>query len=214
MKLFDLLELAPGERVAVVGCGGKTGVVELLFGEAAPLRALIAPTTRILPPPPGVFCLGVPDPPTGKLLAAPLEEIKRASADCDITLMEADGSRALPLKGWADWEPVVPAFTTLTLGVVGARALGLSATGEHVHRLDRFLALTDLDEGDVVDARAIARMILAPGGMLAKAVGRTALLINQADAQDALPIARAVRAQSNLPIFVGSVWQKKWEVYR
>ncbi len=214
MSLIGLLSIAPGECVAVVGAGGKTSVIAQLRREAAPMRVLIAPTTRIMMPQVGVRCLGRSDAASGKLLAAPLPAIEEASRDHDLTLMEADGSKALPLKGWADHEPVVPEFTTLTLGVIGARALGLMATGENVHRLPRFLTLTGLDEGDAVDANAIAHMILSPGGMMARAVGRRALLVNQADAYDPEPIARAVRAlEAHLIILAGSALRGEWRTF-
>ncbi len=181
MSLSGLLGLTPGERVAVVGCGGKTSLIHLLARENASQGVLIAPTTRIGLNQrifqPGITYLGTPQ--GEKLVAAPLEEIRSASAAYGLTLMEADGSQGLPLKGWADHEPVVPDFATLTLGVVSARAVGLAATARHVHRLPLFLAQTGLAEGELVQEEAVARMIRQCQERHGK--GRLAVAINQAD---------------------------------
>ncbi len=63
---------------------------------------------------------GVLDPQTGKLSspAAPLDQLAQRF---DYVLAEADGSKRLPLKAHAAWEPVIPAATA-TLS--GRRRLG------------------------------------------------------------------------------------------
>ncbi|NLV59647.1 MAG: putative selenium-dependent hydroxylase accessory protein YqeC [Clostridiales bacterium] len=181
MKLSTLLKLTPGDRVAVVGCGGKTALIDRLALEAAESGVLIAPTTRIgldqMMDKPGIAYLGRAE--GSKLCAVPLEEILAASKEYALTLMEADGSAGLPLKGWASHEPVVPSFATMTIGVVSARAVGLAAIPQNAHRLPLFLAQSGLSEGYIVDEAAVARMIgrcMERNGM-----GRKAILINQAD---------------------------------
>lgn len=192
MSLSALLALAPGEKVAVVGCGGKTSLISLLAQENAAQGVLVAPTTRIGIAQrlfrPGITYLGQVQ--GEKFSAAPLEEIRAASAAYPLTLMEADGSQGLPLKGWADHEPVVPDFATFTIGVVSARAVGLAATPEHVHRLPLFLAQTGLGEGGLVGEAAVARMIrwcLERHGK-----GRWAVAINQADTPALAPVAERI----------------------
>ena len=94
MKLSTLLKLTPGDRVAVVGCGGKTALIDRLALEAAESGVLIAPTTRIgldqMMDKPGIAYLGRAE--GSKLCAVPLEEILAASKEYALTLMEADGS--------------------------------------------------------------------------------------------------------------------------
>ncbi len=183
MRLSECLAIAPGENIAVVGCGGKTSVVGCLARENAARGVLIAPTARIAlseaVPLPGVRYLGRPE--GEKLAAAPVGEIEVASRAYYLCLMEADGSRGKPLKGWAEHEPVIPPFATMTIGVIPAWGLGLSVNAENVHRPERFTALTGLSAGGAVSAEALARMALGPGGMFQKAVGRRAILINQDD---------------------------------
>lgn len=38
--------------------------------------------------------------------------------------IEADGAKRLPLKAPGEWEPVIPEFVDLVIGVVGMDALG------------------------------------------------------------------------------------------
>ncbi|MEA5015546.1 MAG: selenium cofactor biosynthesis protein YqeC [Candidatus Limiplasma sp.] len=203
MSLSALLGLEAGERVAVVGCGGKTSLIGLLAAENAPQGVLIAPTTRIglaqRVSQPGIAYLGQPQ--GEKLCAAPLEDILTASAAYPLTLMEADGSKGLPLKGWADHEPVVPDFTTLTIGVVSAKAVGLPATPEHAHRLPLFLTQAGLGEGDVVEEAAVARMIR--WCMDRHGRGRLVVAVNQADTP--LLRSRAARIARELEGFTGIV---------
>ncbi len=192
MRISDALRLRPGDCVAVVGTGGKTALVERLADENAAGGVLMAPTTRMglgqVRERPGVRYLGRVE--GEKLVAAPLEEIKAASQGYGLTLMEADGSKGLPLKGWASHEPVVPPFATLTLGVIPVQALGMVVQESRVHRLPLFLAQTGLRMGDVVDAKALSRMIA--WCMDRYGVGRKAILINQVDHEAQVAAAREI----------------------
>ena len=195
MSLSDALGIGRGEKVCVIGCGGKTALIAGLARECAGEGVLIAPTTRIarrqMLHGPGIAYLGreMDD----KLCAAPLEQIEAASRDWALTLMEADGSRMLPLKGWAEGEPVIPAFATMVVGVFSVAALGLRATTAHVHRLPLFLEITGLREGDTVDAAALARMILA--GMERCPGPRRAVLLNQAEDEWGMRAAQEIAAR-------------------
>ncbi len=68
----------------------------------------------------GSICqTGVLDPETGKL-SAPAEPLNELAQRFDYVLAEADGSKRLPLKAHAAWEPVIPAAATNVVWVVGA----------------------------------------------------------------------------------------------
>lgn len=197
MNFTEAFKLSPGDRVAVVGTGGKTALIDRLAEENAPGGGLfggvlIAPTTRIgllqVVERPGVRYLGREE--EGKLASAPLEEIHAASREYGLTLMEADGSRGLMLKGWAPHEPVVPDFTSLTIGVIPVRALGLAVSEGTVHRLPLFVAQTGLCAGGIVDAAALKRMIL--WCMDRHAVGRRAIFISQVEKKQQRDAARQI----------------------
>ena len=76
-----------------------------------------------------------------------------------LLLLEADGSRMLPLKGWGPQEPVVPDFTTATIGVIPVHLLGRSLDSRHVHRWPVFKEHTGHREGQALRADHLAAVI-------------------------------------------------------
>lgn len=113
-----------------------------------------------------------------------LQEI-RAIADernCPL-LIEADGSRKLPLKAPAEHEPAIPAFVDTVVVVAGLRGLGQALSAETVHRPERFAALSGLALGEPITGTALARVLGHPSGGLKNipAGARRIVLLNQAD---------------------------------
>jgi len=98
-------------------------------------------------------------------------------------LIEADGSRQKPLKAWADHEPPIPDFVDLIVHVVGLSSLNKPLAGEHVHRVDIFSALSDLEIGKIISSDAVVRVLThLDGGMKnIPASARKVVLLNQAD---------------------------------
>ena len=110
-------------------------------------------------------------------------------------LVEADGSRMLPLKAHAACEPVLPDPCELH-GIVMSVVLmaGMSGVGQHardaVHRPELFCGLAGIAADDVVLPRHVARAIAAE-----LACGRTCadtIVLNQADSADGMAAARNV----------------------
>ena len=59
-----------------------------------------------------------------KISSPGMESLEKLREECDVLLIEADGSKRLPVKVPAEWEPVIPEFTDLVVGVIGLDALG------------------------------------------------------------------------------------------
>ena len=137
--------------IAVVGSGGKSTLLtsggRALSAQGA--RVVLATSTHMLPPSnmslldgverldtalarDGIAAVGAFDATTGKVAEPPCG-IDVLAAHADYVLVEADGSRCLPLKAHAAWEPVIPAHTSLTVLVVGASGFDLPIV-EAVHR--------------------------------------------------------------------------------
>jgi len=195
-NLSELFDITNGSVVSVVGCGGKTSLINQLARCNIDKKVLISPTTKIFPmtspdvtqcytvdecikhePHRGIQCLGQINETTGKLEALPEHILAKLTLKYDIVLLEADGSRSLPLKGWIDNEPVVPKFSTHTVGVASLDSLGCHATEENVHNLREFLLLTGLNEGDIITHDAVNAMIYSPVGMFKNAVGSKYVVI-------------------------------------
>ena len=213
----DAFGLVPGDVVSLIGCGGKTSLLHRLAVENRHLRVLFSTTTRILPPPEdvmdcfvdssdaplraGINVVGIPD---GRKLAGVAPDILHALFPPDgFTLLESDGSRGLPLKGWAEYEPVIDAMTTVTLGVCTLWPVGEVFSERVVHRPERFARLTGAVPGEAVTLKHVAAMA---GGMFAEAAGRRILFVNQVESPRAeLDARRLATLLPGLEVVAGSV---------
>lgn len=166
-------------------------------GEAArpPLTLVLRPE---LEAPPGACELPEAVPGLTVLMARPAGEpgklkgvhpawIPALKASWDFVLVEADGSRRLPLKAPADHEPVLPPGTDLVVGVVGLRSLGQSLDGRTVHRPERFGELTGGAPGAPITWDHVVALARHPQGLFKDAPGPRVMLLNQADQTTTLP---------------------------
>lgn len=225
-----------GARLAVIGCCGKTSLINLIAKTNRDKKVLIMTTTKIRPPREygitlcdtvesclahkphqGIQCLGVFHADTQKFTAPPQQHWPRLTAGYDIVLMEADGSRSLPCKGWSGTEPVIPFFTTHTIGVVTLLGLGKMANESTVHRLPEFCRVTGLSLGDMIGINALADMVGHPSSMFKNAVGTRVLLVNQIEspagfekAKEFAALLRQKHPEAVDKIFAGSVFENNW----
>ncbi|MFB3117168.1 MAG: selenium cofactor biosynthesis protein YqeC [Myxococcota bacterium] len=214
--IVEALGLSPsGELVAIVGGGGKSSLMFAL-AERLPGRGVMTTTTRIFSEQlsgaaavctledadwrarldafesallvvgrvEGERAVGVPPELPAEMLAHPR---------VDWVVVEADGSRMLPVKAPAPHEPVIPVGTTLLVSVVGIDAL-LKPIGEIAHRPERVSAIAGLSVEDILTPAALAHLITSPEGGLkgAASAGRTAVLINKVESASEFALAREV----------------------
>ena len=109
-----------------------------------------------------------------------------------LLLLEADGSRMRPLKGWKNHEPVIPVWATCNIGVVPVRQIGKALKAEDVHRHEEFCALTGARMGQILRAEHVASAISGPKGMFTKAKGRLVLFFSQVEDPAALNLVYEV----------------------
>ncbi|HOY67845.1 MAG TPA: selenium cofactor biosynthesis protein YqeC [Candidatus Ozemobacteraceae bacterium] len=81
-------------------------------------------------------------------------------------IVEADGSAERPIKAHAPHEPVVAAGASCVIGVVGGWCVGAPLDAVHVHRPERFSAITGRPIGETVTAEDVARVILDDAGWI------------------------------------------------
>jgi len=209
MKISQALGLKEREIISLVGGGGKTTLMFRL-AEEIPLhyRVIVTTTTKIFVPSPGVFPLVLlgKDETSDKDLdryllsglrpvigAGLLEKNKLKGISCeqlnllqnhaDFTLVEADGSKGLSLKGHLDFEPVIARSTTVLLVVIGGDILGKTLDSIYVHRPEIVSRLTGRKLGSLIDAEIIAELINHPEGVLrdSPSTARVVPFINKAD---------------------------------
>ncbi len=205
MGLVDALGFgsAPG-LVAVMGGGGKSSLLFAL-AECLPGRVVLTTTTRIFAAQmsrAAAVCTTADEgwqerleSFDGNLLVVGKVEGERANGvppdlpaewlarpRVDWVVVEADGSRMLPVKAPADHEPVVPERTSLLVCVVGIDALADSI--ERVaHRPERVADITGLDPSQHLTPQAIGKLLTSPRGGLKSAPdgARVAVLINKVE---------------------------------
>ncbi len=178
MELAQLLGVGPGVT-AIIGSGGKTTALYQLARELAGQgrKVICATTTHIRPPDhlpvadggaaleralkeTDCVCAGSPAA-EGKLGPGRLSPGELAKL-CDCLLLEADGSKHLPLKAHAPYEPVIPPETGRVVLVVGASGLG-RPIGEAVHRPEIFCRLTGASPEEAATPERVAAAIRAEG---------------------------------------------------
>ena len=126
----------------------------------------------------GSICqAGVLDPETGKL-SAPAESLDQLAQRFDYVLAEADGSKRLPLKAHAAWEPVIPAATANVVWVVGASGLG-KPVAEVVHRPEIFCERCGCEPTDAATPERVAMVLNAELQMLN--LNNARIMLNQVD---------------------------------
>ena len=189
MELWELLGIRPG-LTAVIGSGGKTSLLRVLAQELSRHgTVLLATTTHIMRPDwcpfaaaaaelregfthDPVVCAGSYTP-EGKLTAPDFPGWQTAA---DFVLVEADGSRRLPAKAHAAWEPVLPPERSRTVCVFGASALG-KAIRDAAHRPELYAPLAETSPDALITPELAARVLAKEGGF-------DVLFINQADVLD------------------------------
>ena len=139
---------------------------------------------------------GVLDPQTGKLSspAAPLDQLAQRF---DYVLAEADGSKRLPLKAHAAWEPVIPAATANVVWVVGASGLG-KLINEAVHRPELFCERCGCEPTDIATPERVAQVLNAE--MQALKLSTARVMLNQVDTLADSTIADRFQAALGRPV--------------
>jgi probable selenium-dependent hydroxylase accessory protein YqeC len=231
-----MLNISTGSVVAVVGCGGKTSLIELMADRLREKKVLVSTTTKIFPPRMkdimlcenlgqceeheprmGIQCMGLMNSASGKLEALPEAFLAALQPSYDIVLLEADGSRGLLCKGWLANEPVVPDYCTHTFGLITMGALGKPAGETTVHRLPEFFAQTGVGEGQTITEAALEAMVCAPKGMFKNSAGKRYVIVNQVedDATAAIAMSFLRTIKEKYPVrfeklLFGSVHNDAW----
>ena len=207
-QLWELLEIEKG-LTAVMGSGGKTGLLYELAEELRPYgTVLLATTTHIMRPPQypfaataaeltsaltshGAACAGSFTA-EGKLTAPDFPGWETAA---DFVLVEADGSKRLPPQ------------RRRTVCVLGASAFGQTIR-QAAHRPALYAALAGVTKDAVITPQLAARVLMAEGGF-------DVIYVNQIEDPGFSPaltesFARAV----SCPVVVGSLHHCRWKKLR
>lgn len=179
MQIAPLLNIGRGVT-ALIGGGGKTTLLYTLTEELRKKgTVLLCTSTHIMRPTQyevlerageaeisaalsahGAVCVGEPSA-EGKL-GPPSLSFDALARLADYVLVEADGSKRLPLKAHAPHEPVIPKEACCVLCVVGARGFDRPIR-EAVHHPEQFCTLTGARLDEPASPALAARVLAAEG---------------------------------------------------
>ena len=215
-ELWKVLGVTKGVT-AVIGSGGKTSLLYELAEELRPYgTVLLATTTRIMRPNwcpfaataaelcdgfahSPIVCAGSYTP-EGKLTAPDFPGWQYAA---DFVLVEADGSKRLPAKAHAAWEPVLPPERNRTVCVFGASALG-QPIQDAAHRPELYASLAEVSPEAVITPAIAARVLAKEGNF-------DILFINQADVlEDPTAALQPLVYTLPCPVIYGALAEGYW----
>ena len=210
-NITDALQIRLPEHavISIVGAGGKTSLIFAWARElaASGKKVVITTTTHMYRPESmeedNIRIVAQDDPERpGKVMAPPSDVLDSLRETADVVLIEADGSRRMPLKWPAPWEPVVPDFTDFTVCVAGLSALGRK-TSDAVYRADE---LPDRLKRETVDINLIHAAVSSRDGGQKGVRGEFRVFMNQVD-DDIDRLAAAYRLQQIFAVLgIQSAW--------
>lgn len=210
MRLLDGLRLDKTSRLAIVGAGGKSTILfnsAKEFGMPVVLAATahlctdqlkLADTHLIIErqvdleiafqkPLKGITLLTGPVGKNNRTRGIQSSEVDLIWEYCDQLnlplLVEADGSRRLPLKAPAEHEPPIPEWVNQVVVVVGLSALGKPVSEETIFRAEKFAEITGSRLGERITFEIIISYLLADEGGLKNILNtaRKSVFFNQLD---------------------------------
>ncbi|WP_338852155.1 selenium cofactor biosynthesis protein YqeC [Clostridium perfringens] len=195
--MSDLIDIKIGDIISVVGSGGKTTFIYNLAKEIKNKKILISTTTKMLYPEENqvdyFFCLAEDNEISIKegrtfiggekvsknKISGDISLIKKYISRFDYILLECDGSKTKPLKGWNSTEPVILNETTKTIGIIPLHIVGEKITEKNIHRIEIFNNVFKTKIGDEITLNVIAEIITNPKGLFKDAVGEKILFLNR-----------------------------------
>lgn len=187
-ELLHLLTAINPKTICVSGAGGKSSFLRLMAREY-PGRVVLTTTTHLGEKQADLagshVILEPGDQVSQELLAAdqPLlvtagknrenkwcalspEQLQDLHALCQRTrsvlVIEADGSRGLPVKAPGEAEPVIPAFTDLWVYVLGLSAIGKPLHEQNAHRPELIAKRTGTRLGEPITLKTLIDLFISP----------------------------------------------------
>ena len=184
-------EPAPNSCIALLGGGGKTGLQQRLGRELAQRfdRVLLTSITKsAFHSEPKIICRDEIDDydlvpwfachnplcvlGTGlnayKMDGIEVAELERFKNQAEITIVECDGARNLPLKVHRDQDPVVPYFFDHVIVIVGADVVDTTLSQGLVHRPELFATYWGIADNFVLTSTFIAEVVTSQKGYSSK----------------------------------------------
>lgn len=231
-RLFEALGVPKGVT-SVVGGGGKTSLIDCLCDELKDEGTVLRLTTAHCWPPKGHVLLS----PTPQSLAEafkhhavvavgernaagklqrPEGELAPLFALADYVLIEADGSRGLPLKASADHEPALCGLEDMVIAVAGMTGLEMPIE-KAAHRPELYAALIGKGLEAIPTPQDVAEVLQSPMGQRKNLHSAFAVLLNQCDTPERVKLGRACGSALRSPCVLAALqarpgWLEQWRI--
>lgn len=218
MLIYKALDLDIGKQniISFVGGGGKSTSMDIISKELRSIgkKVLVTTTTVIFEPQHkdnDKFILGEfpedynPANGTITLLGKSMDDGKIRGLDqeeleeiyikgiFDVILIEADGARGKPIKAPATHEPVVPSFSTMTIGVIGLDSIGKPLDEDNVHRLEFLTEILNVERPHTIDSEDIIKLAIHKDGLFKGCYGKQVIFLNKAYNENLVLIGANIR---------------------
>lgn len=244
MLISNILSLKKRSVLSIVGAGGKTS---LMFTLAEELRTsnkvLVTTTTKIYPPEKSAYdfiCIGEENcsiydsynengiyvygnfiNENDKLAGLKKEFLDKKFKYFDYSIIEADGSKRKPIKGWREDEPVICKNTTKTIGILDITCIGKIINDVNVHRVDHFINISSGKLGEKISIPMIGSLITHSLGLFKNSEGEKILFINKVENHHttllAYELIKYLHSDSSSfidKIIIGSLKEKRYSLYK
>lgn len=234
MYLVDLIDTKKGDIISVVGSGGKTTFIYNLAKELIKEKVLISTTTKMLCPTKDevdyFFCLSKEEKiniKNGRTFIAgekiddnkvcgDILKIEDYISSFDYVLLESDGSKRKPLKGWNNTEPVIFNKTTKTIGIIPLHIIGEKITYENIHKIEKFNNICKTKIDDEITLEVLADIIMDSNGLFKDSIGEKILFLNRVEDEKSKEMAWKLleilnrKNKDSLKIIGGSLKRKEY----
>ena len=148
-----------------------------------------------------VYVLGIYDNKIGKITSLSPELLENTPEKCDYMIIEGDGSKMKPLKGWKKTEPVYTKNTTKSVGILPINIIGDKITDINIHRTEEFLKISKGQKNETLTLNHLYNVIVHKNGLFQYALGERILILNCAerdkDKENALNLAEMIQNNIN-----------------
>ncbi|APQ75536.1 selenium cofactor biosynthesis protein YqeC [Clostridium botulinum] len=206
MFISDILNFKKRSVISIVGAGGKTSLMLNLSEELRPYNKVLSTTTTKIYTPNktsydfmcigekncyiydhlrknGVYVYGKFINSDNKLIGFSKNFLDEKFKYFDYSILEADGSKKKPIKGWRDDEPVICKNTNKTIGVLDITCINKIINDFNVHRVSYFLKITNGKLGEKISIPMISSLVTHPLGLFKGSLGERILFINKVENQ-------------------------------
>ncbi len=138
----------------------------------------------------------------GEKLSPPDVSFSKLCSVCDYVLVEADGSKHLPLKAHLSYEPVIPENNNQTILVVGVDAVGKSLK-DITHRYEKASELLSCSVEDTVTEFTVSEL-------LNRENLHDKVVVNKCDTEKLKSIAEKISENINTECIISSLLKGEW----